>query len=110
MLSFKLHNKFLKDKTNEARTKYKKQRKVCVQLLGRAKRNNYNELDLTNVKGNGKFWETIRPLFPNKIKVKNKITLDEDSQSIKDDYKVANTFNFFFANTASNLKATGTEL
>ena len=57
------------------RKKYKKQCKVCVQLLGGAKRNDYNELDLTNVKGNGNFWETIRPLFPNKIKVKTKLLL-----------------------------------
>ena len=41
----------------------------------------------------------IRPLFAPKIKVKNKITLDEDSQSIKDDQKVANSFNSFFVNT-----------
>ena len=46
----------------------------------------------------------IRPLFANKIKVKNKISLDEDSQSIKDDQKVANIFNTFFVNTASCLK------
>ena len=45
----------------------------------------------------------IEPLFGNKIKVINKITLDEDSQFIKDDEKVANIFNSFFADTASNL-------
>ena len=45
----------------------------------------------------------IRPLFANKMKVRNKITLD-DSQSIKNDQKVGNIFNYFFMNTASNLK------
>ena len=44
-------------------------------------------LDVTD---NRKFWKTIRPLLANKTKVKNKITLNEDSQSIKDDQKVAN--------------------
>ena len=48
----------------------------------------------------------IRPLFANKIKVKNKITLHEDSRSIKDDLKVINIFNSFFVNTASSLKTT----
>ena len=82
ILRSKLRNKFLKDKTNEARTKYRKQRNISVHLLRRAKRNYYNDLDLSNVTDNGKFCKTIRPLFANKIKVKNKITLDEDSQSI----------------------------
>ena len=85
MLRSKLRNKFLKDKTDEARTKYRKQRNICVHLLRRAKRNYYNDLDLSNVTDNRKFWKTIRPLFANKIKVKNKITLNEDSKSTKDD-------------------------
>ena len=73
-------------------------------MLRRAKRNYYNDLDLSNVTDNRKFWKTIRPLFANKIKVKNKITLNEDSKSTKDDQQVANIFNSFFVNTASSLK------
>ena len=93
MLWSKLRNKFLEDKTDEERTKYRKQRNICLQLLRRAKRNYYNDLDLSNVTGNRKFWKTIRPLFVNKIKGKN-----------KGDQKVANIFNSFFVNTASSLK------
>ena len=104
MLWSKLRNKFLKDKTDEARTRYRKQRNICVHLLRRAKRNYYNDLDLSNVTDNRKFWNTVRPLFANKIKVKNKITLNEDSKSTKDDQQVANIFNSFFVNTASSLK------
>ena len=33
MLGFKLRNKFLEDKTNDARTKYKKQHNICVTYL-----------------------------------------------------------------------------
>ena len=62
----------------------------------------YNDLDLSNVTDNRKFRKTIRPLFANKIK--NKITLNEDSQSTKDDQKMVNIFNSFFENTASSLK------
>ena len=76
MLRSKLSNKFLKDKTNEARIKYRKQRNICVHLLRRAKRNYYNDLDLSNVTDNKKFWKIIRPFFGNKIKIKNRITLD----------------------------------
>ena len=61
-------------------------------LAPKGKINYYNDFDLSNVTDNRKFWKTIRPLFANKIKVKNKITLNEDSQSIKDDQKLANIF------------------
>ena len=67
MLRSKLRNKFLKDKTDEARTKYRKQRHICIHLLRIGKRNYYNDLDLSNVTDNRKFWKTIRPLFANKI-------------------------------------------
>ena len=73
-------------------------------MLRRGKRNYYNKLALSNVTDKKKIWKTIRPLFSNKIKVKNKITLDEDSQFIIDDQKVANNFNSFFLNTASSPK------
>ena len=46
----------------------------------------------------------VRPLFANKIKVKNKITLSEGSQSTKDGQKVADIFTSFLVNTASSLK------
>ena len=87
MLRSKLRNKFLKGKTNKTRTKYRKQRNICVHLLRRVKTNYYKDLD--NVTDNRKFWKTIRPPFVNKINAKNKITLDEDIQTIKDDQKVA---------------------
>ena len=45
----------------------------------------YNDLDLSNVMDNRKFWKTIRPLFANKINVKNKIALNEDSISTNND-------------------------
>ena len=80
MLRSKLRNIFLQGKTDEARTKYRK-RDICAHLLRRAKRNYYNDLDLSNVTDNRKFWKTIRPLFANKIKVKNKITLNDDGTS-----------------------------
>ena len=48
----------------------------CLHLLRGAKRHYYNDLDLSNVTYNIKCWKTTRLLFANKIKVKNKITLD----------------------------------
>ena len=95
------------NKTNETRIKHRRQCNVCVHLLPRAKRNYYNDLENTKRKLKGQciktFWKTLGPLFANNIKVRNKIALDEDSQFIKDDEKVTNIFNSFFADTASNL-------
>ena len=88
MLRFKLWNKFFKNKTNEARTKYTKQSNVCFYLLGGAKRNYYNDLDLSIVTDDKKFWKMIRLVFGNKIKVTNKITLVEDNQPIKHDLQL----------------------
>ena len=88
MLRFKLWNKFFKNKTNEARTKYTKQSNVCFCLLGGAKRNYYNDLDLSIVTDDKKFWKMIRLVFGNKIKVTNKITLVEDNQPIKHDLQL----------------------
>ena len=58
---------------NEASTEYRKQRNICVHLLGRVKRNPYNAPGLINVTNNRKFWKTIRLFFTNKIKAKNKV-------------------------------------
>ena len=55
MLRSKLRNKFLEDKTDEARTKYKKQRNICIYLLQKVKRNYCSDLDLSNVTDNRKF-------------------------------------------------------
>ena len=63
MLRTKLRNKFLKKKTLESRTKYNKQRNICVSLIKKAKRNYYENLDLKNSNDNKKFWATVNHYF-----------------------------------------------
>ena len=68
MLRSRLHNKFLKTKTKESNQLYNKQWNLCVNLLRRAKRNYFVELDNRILKGNSKFWETVnifRKIIPN---------------------------------------------
>ena len=55
MLRTKLRNQFLKKKTLEARTKYNKQRNICVSFVNKAKRNYYKNLDLKDINDNKKF-------------------------------------------------------
>ena len=67
MLRTKLRNQFLKKRTLQARTKYNKQRNICVSLVKKAKQNYYENLDLKDINDNKKFWATVKPLFSNKI-------------------------------------------
>ena len=51
----------------EARTRFKIQRNLCVTLLRKAKRDYYENLDLGNVSDSKKFWNTVKPVFGNKV-------------------------------------------
>ena len=55
------------------------------------------------VKDNEKFWKRISPLFSNKIKSKEKITLVEDDEIISSDTEVAKTFQNFSSSIVKNL-------
>ena len=96
MLRTKLRNQFLKKKTSKAKLKYNKQRNLCVSSLRKAKRNYYENIYLNDINDNKKFWTTLKPLFCNKIKSMESITLDEDRILARDEKEVANTFNVFF--------------
>ena len=90
----KLRNQFLKKRTSEAKLKYNKQRKLCVSMLRKTKRNHYKNLDLNDINDNKKFWTTVKPLFCNKIKSVENITLDENGKLVRDKKEVANIFIF----------------
>ena len=56
--------------------KYNKQRNICVALIRKTKERCYKDLRLSD-KGNEKYWETVKPLFGNKINGKSQIALVE---------------------------------
>ena len=82
----KLRNQFLKKRTSEAKLKCNKQINLCVNLLRKTKRNHYEDLDLKDINDNKKFWITVKPLFCNKIKSVENITLDENCKLVRDDF------------------------
>ena len=61
-----LRNKFLKTKTDENRKAYNNQRNSI-----------FNNLDTKKVVDNKRFWQTVKPFFSNKNRIKNKIALIE---------------------------------
>ena len=50
-------------------------------------------LDIKNLSDNRKFWGTVKPLFSNKVRSNDYITLHEKYLLIRNEYKIANIFN-----------------
>ena len=103
MQRLKLRKTFLKDRTEESRCKYKKQRHVCVYLFKKAKNDYYENTDISNLTDSNKFWNTLRPIFGSKIKSKNSITSVEGTKIIQEEGELAKTFNEFVASIVKNL-------
>ena len=64
---------------------FKRYRNFCVSLLRKEKKKFYNNLDISIMFDNKKFWKYIRPLFSGKSKSKSKITLIKGDEIISDD-------------------------
>ena len=95
----RLRNKFLRDRTEMSRKEYKKQRNFCVNLLKKAKKDHFANLDVNSVLDNRKFWQNVKPLFSNKVKAKTIIKLIENGETIDNEIKIAKIFNEYFVNT-----------
>ena len=103
MLRSRLRNRYNKNQTIENWNEFRKHRNSCVKLFRREKRNYYNNLDISLVTDNKKFWKTVKPLFSDKLQSKNKIVLIEDETIISNDDKVAETMNEFFVSVTDSL-------
>ena len=51
--------KYLKNKTNENRIRYKKQKKFCSTLFKKERKKYYSNIELKNFTGNKKFWKLL---------------------------------------------------
>ena len=100
----KLRNKFLKDRTEENRSRYASQRNYCVSLLKKTKKEYFGNLNEKNVCDNKTFCKTVKPFLSDKIVSKEQITLVENNEIISEDSDVAQTLNSFFSNIVTNLK------
>ena len=60
----------------------------------REKKSFFNNLDAKKIVGNKRFWQTVKPFFSEKNRIKNKIALiEEKTKIISDSNLVAETFN-----------------
>ena len=54
--------------------------------------------DVNSISDNKKFWQIVKPLFSNKVKVKTTIKLVENNQMTDDEIETAKLFNEYFVN------------
>ena len=72
-------------------------------MAKKATKKYYENLDLQNVTDTIRFWKTVKPIFGNKLKTCNTISLIEKSIVITSEKVLAKTLNEFFVNLVPNL-------
>ena len=60
-------------------------------------------MNLKDITDSEKFWATVKPLFSNKIKSIEYITLEENGNIVNNDRELAGIFNEFFVSIVFNL-------
>ena len=103
MLRTNLRNQFLKNKSNEHKTNYVKQRNHWVSFLRKTKREYYSNLGDKKTCDNKLFWKIAQPMLSKKVKSNERITLIENNAIIKTEKVTAKDLNAFFSNIAQNL-------
>ena len=100
----KLRQKFLKERTNNSKHFYNRQRKLYVSLLRKTKRDYFKQLNNKVIYDNKKFWQTVSLLFLEKAFCKETIILKDSNRTITNNNELAEIFNTFFSNITQNLK------
>ena len=99
----RLRNKFLRERTDESKSNYNKQRNYCVSLVRKTKKEYFSNLNENDLTDNKKFWKIVKPYISNKQISTEKITLVENEEVVDSDEKASEIFNTFFTNAVSNL-------
>ena len=87
----RLRNKYLRNKSEETKKAYNKQRNYVVSLLRKSKREYYNSLDIKKIIDNKMFWKTVKPLFSDKLTSNNKIILIENGTILSEEDEINET-------------------
>ena len=101
VLRSKLRNQYLKCKSKEARARFKIQRNYCVTILRKGRRDHYEHLELGKVNDSEKFWNTVKPVFGNKLTTRSNITLIENKKVVTSEIELAKIFNKYFVDIVS---------
>ena len=86
----RLHNNFLRTKSQEDKLKYNMQRNICKKLVRTAKTSYYS--NIKKVVDSRSFWRTVSPLFSTKCSKGDKIILNENDKYVSNDDKFCQIF------------------
>ena len=103
MTGSRYRNQYLKNRNEENRAIYVKQRNYFVSLLRKFKKKYYENLDGRNLMDNKLFWKTTKLSFSYKIVTRDTIYLTENGDVVKTDLETAETLNNVFGNVMRNL-------
>ena len=73
----RLGNRFLRNRSEENRKLFCKQRNNCVSLLRKSEKDYFADLDEENITDSKRFWKTVKPLLSKKIHLPEGINLTE---------------------------------
>ena len=79
----RLCNNFLKNRTEDNKTLYAKQRNYCVSLMKKSKKKDFANLNEKDILDNKFFWKTIKPSLSDKFMARDKTNLSEKGELVK---------------------------
>ena len=85
----KLRNKYLRERMNEAKSLYNKQRNLCESILRKNKRDYFGNFSNKIATNNKKCWKTVSPLFSEKAFQRECITLKESNKTTRETINVS---------------------
>ena len=100
----RLHNNFLRTKSQEVRLKYNKQRNFYIKLLRTNEKLYFSNLDIKKVVEIRRFWKTVSPFFSTKCSKGDKIILNENDEWVSNDDELCQILCSYFSNIISDLQ------
>ena len=88
-------NKFLKNRSEENKKRYSKQRNYCVSLLRKSKSDYFGNRNEKNINDNKTFWKTIKPFLLNKVRSTNKMILIDKEETFMGAYNKPYWISYF---------------
>ena len=78
-------------------------------MVKKAKKEHFQNISLSEITDNRKFWKTVSPLFNNKVKTNPKINLTEKNVLVTSDVVIAKTFKGYFDEIAPKINTVQNE-
>ena len=99
----RLCKNFLRNRTEENKILYNRQRNYCISLLQKSKRRYHENLNINNVPDNKLLWKSVKPLLSKKSRIRDRISISEKGEILKTESEAAETVNSLFSNIVMNL-------